>query len=90
LSIDVLSFYYYRERMPVVSVKLDSQEFQRLKAEASRLGISQSEMIRQGLKTVMENKAKTSLADRMRDLINDVKAPEDLSTNPEYLNDYGK
>ncbi|XOV72113.1 MAG: ribbon-helix-helix protein, CopG family [Verrucomicrobiota bacterium] len=76
--------------MPVVSVKLDSQEFQRLKAEASRLGISQSEMIRQGLKTVMENKAKTSLADRMRDLINDVKAPEDLSTNPEYLKDYGK
>jgi hypothetical protein len=38
----------------------------------------------------MENKAKTSLADRMRDLINDVKAPEDLSTNPEYLKDYGK
>ena len=76
--------------MPVVSVKLDSQVFQRLKAEASRLGISQSEMIRQGLKTVMENKAKTSLADRMRDLINDVKAPEDLSTNPEYFKDYGK
>lgn len=76
--------------MPVVSVKLDSEEFQRLKAEASRLGISQSEILRKGLKTVMKKNAKTSLADRMRDLIGKVNAPEDLSTNPAYLKDYGK
>lgn len=76
--------------MPVVSVKLDAGEFQRLKAEASRLGVSQSEILRQGLKSVTEEKTKSSLADRMRDLIGKVNAPEDLSTNPAYLKDYGK
>lgn len=76
--------------MPVVTVKLNSIEFQQLKAEAHRRGKTQSETLREGLKSMVDVEVSGSLTDRMQDLLGTVVGPEDLSTNPAYQEEYGK
>jgi predicted DNA-binding protein len=75
--------------MPTVTLKLPSEEFQRLETEAKKRGTSKSAVLRQALRASFQKNASESIADRMRDLIGASEGPEDLSTNSDYLEAYG-
>ena len=75
--------------MPTVTIKLGGEDYQLLKAEAERRGTTQSEVLREGLRRVTSGRESDSIADRMRDLVGSIEGPEDLSSNPQHLKDYG-
>ncbi len=79
--------------MGILTVKLSVQLEQALEAAASREGISKSEIARRAL---LAYSAKTqagevSALDKLADLVGCFDGgPDDLSTNPEHLRDFGQ
>ena len=81
---------YYLSGMPTVTAKVSEEAFRKLEKESRRLKTSKSELIRKGLDQLLATGKKESLMERMRDLLGSIEGPEDLSSNPKYLRDYGK
>lgn len=76
--------------MPTVTAKVSEEAFRKLEKESRRLKTSKSELIRKGLDQLLATGKKESLMERMSDLLGSAEGPEDLSSNPKYLRDYGK
>lgn len=76
--------------MPTVTAKVSEEAFRKLEKESRRLKTSKSELIRKGLDQLLATGKKESLTERMSDLLGSAEGPEDLSSNPKYLRDYGK
>ncbi len=75
--------------MRTVTVKMSDEAFARLEGEARRLNLSKAALLRESLQRNLDNRPR-SLADKMADLIGSVDGPADLSTNPDYMRDYGR
>ncbi|MFP3940463.1 MAG: ribbon-helix-helix protein, CopG family [Acidobacteriota bacterium] len=79
--------------MKTLSLRVPDELDADLGAAAARKGVSKSFLIREALAELM---ARESTADRgsalagMKDLVGCVEGPEDLSVNPDYLDDLGR
>lgn len=75
-------------------MKLTPAEKAKIKLLAERQGISQKEAVMSLVnEEVVEYKVKPtpgSLLDRAKHLVGSVEGPGDLSTNPKYMEDFGK
>ncbi len=79
--------------MGVLTVKLSAQLEQALEAAASREGISKSEIARRALSAYSAKLevGEVSALDKLADLVGCFEGgPEDLSSNPEHLRDFGQ
>ena len=77
--------------MKTLTLKIDESLDHWLAAEARRLGRTKSDIARKAISQRRSGQKKTSLDDRMKDICGIVKGgPRDLSTNPKYLEGFGK
>lgn len=80
--------------MKVLSLKLSEQLDRKLSAVVKRRRARKSDVVREALERYMEESReirKGSFLDLARDLVGCVKdAPADLSSNPKYLDGYGR
>jgi Arc/MetJ-type ribon-helix-helix transcriptional regulator len=79
--------------MKTISIELPPPLANWLSRRASRLGRSQSELVREALEAQKTGKAHTngkSCAELMEKLGGFFEGPSDLATNPKYLADFGK
>lgn len=79
--------------MKSITLKIAESLDRRLAEEADRLGVSKSEIVRDALDAYLENGGKAkrlSCLDLVRDLAGAFEGPPDLSTNPKYLEGYGR
>jgi hypothetical protein len=77
--------------MRTVSLKVSDELDAALEAEARRLRISKSELMRRRLASSLRRKRRgPTFAELAGDLIGSLEGPGDLSTNPKYMRDYGK
>lgn len=79
--------------MPTVTIKLSAAEHAKLKAMAARRRTSKSAVLREAF--AQQSAAALagttgSLYDRIKHLAGSIKGPGDLSTNPRYMEGYGK
>jgi hypothetical protein len=85
------------------TVDIPDELFRRAKSEAALRGRKLKDLVEQGLRLVLEkentpaaseqpsDKKKLSAHDLLKDLCGIIKdGPEDLATNPKYLDDYGR
>ena len=61
-----------------------------LTQEASRLGRTRSEIVRDALVRANEGRKRGSLHDRLKCVCGVVRGPRDLSANPKYLEGFGE
>jgi hypothetical protein len=73
-----------------LSVKLPSQLAVWLSRRSKQLGRTQSDLVREALEQQRARSGTPSCHDLMEDLCGSVDGPADLSTNPKYLNDFGR
>jgi hypothetical protein len=79
--------------MKTMSIKLHEELDARLTAAARRRGEQRSAIVRDALTAYLDaagDAAGQSCLELMADLVGCVKGPRDLSSNPEYLREYGK
>lgn len=77
--------------MKTLSVKLPPPLARWLLKRSRELGRTQSDLVRQALEEQRQGKAQAkSCADLMADFEGFFEGPPDLSTNPKYLEDFGK
>ena len=77
--------------MKTTSLKLPDRLRQRLDTLARRSGRSRSEIVRIALERFLERQEKRgSFSELASDLAGSVSGPADLSSNHEYLSDYGE
>jgi hypothetical protein len=76
--------------MKTISVKLPSPLAAWLTRQANERQQSQSELVREALEQHRKGNSKPSCHDLLEDLCGSVKGPRDLSTNPKYLEGFGK
>lgn len=85
---------YYAEDMKTVSLKLENEVLEQLEREARLRGVTKSELLREGLKRILNEDSPTgaeSCYDLARDLAGVVKGlPEDLAVNPKYMKGFGR
>jgi hypothetical protein len=85
--------YYWRAVVKSLTVRIADALDRRLVAEARKLGVSKSQMVREALEVYLEMSATRiglSMYDLTRDLAGAFEGPPDLSTNPKYLEGYGR
>jgi hypothetical protein len=78
--------------MNIISLKIPDKLKQKLDAYSRKLGINQSEVVREALQEYLsrdEVKKKGSFFDLSSDLAGTVDGPDDLSTNKTYLDGFG-
>jgi Arc/MetJ-type ribon-helix-helix transcriptional regulator len=77
--------------MKTVSVKLPAPLAGWLQRQAKELGRTQSDLIREALEQRRESApAGANCAQLLQELGGFVQGPPDLSTNPKYMEDFGK
>jgi hypothetical protein len=76
--------------MPTVTVKLTEELHARLEAEAARLSTTKSAILRDSFVRRTAAAPAGSFYERAKHLIGTASGPGDLSTNPKYLEGYGK
>ncbi len=79
--------------MKLLRIEIGKNLYARLKAESDRSGRSVNQVVRDALKTALPasvQPAGTSFADLAKDAIGSAEGPEDLSSNPSNMDDYGK
>lgn len=76
--------------MKTITVKLPESLAHWLTQRAKELGRPQSELVRQALEDSRKGLTNGSCHDFMADVCGIVRGPKDLSTNPKYLEDFGK
>lgn len=79
--------------MKTMSIKLPDELDNRLRSFLRDRSLSRSDVVREAIDLYLnqqQNEAsRGSVADLMQDLLGSVHGPEDLSTNKEYMKDYG-
>jgi hypothetical protein len=76
-----------------VTVKLPAELEKRVSATARKRRMSRSELIRESIRRHLEQPVEPppgSFLEAAGDLIGSVEGPSDLSTNPRYLDGFGK
>jgi len=76
--------------MKTISVKLPDPLAAWLARQANERGQSQSALVRDALEQHRKGNGKASCHDLLEDLCGSFKGPRDLSTNPKYLEAFGK
>ncbi len=80
--------------MPTISVKLTEQDANLLERVALRMRTSKSQVIRDALQKGLKRDhvdSRGSFYEMVKDLVGSVEdAPPDLSTNPKYLEGFGR
>ena len=79
--------------MTTLTVKIPETLETELNAVASDRGVSKSELVREAILEHLGRRRErphVSALTMLEDLVGLVEGPEDLSTNPAYLDDFGK
>lgn len=76
--------------MKTLSVKLPGPLANWLLKRSKELGRTQSDLVRAALEEQRNGKGGRSCHDLMKDFCGSFSGPPDLSTNPKYMDDYGK
>ncbi len=79
--------------MPTVTIKLSAAEHAKLKATAARRRTSKSAVLREAFaqqSAAGRGSATGTLWDKIGHLAGSINGPGDLSTNPRYMESYGK
>ncbi len=76
--------------MKTVSVKLPTPLATWLTEQARELGRSKSALVRQALEQQQRHPGKGTCLELMADLCGSVRGPRDLSTNPKYMEGFGR
>ena len=76
--------------MKTLSVKLPAPLARWLLKRSKELGRTQSDLVREALETHRQGKNGPTCHDLMKDFCGSFRGPPDLSTNPKYMDDYGK
>jgi hypothetical protein len=76
--------------MKTLTVKLPEALAVWLSRRAKELKRPQSELVRDALERARNGLGATSCHELMADVCGSVRGPKDLSTNPKYLDDFGK
>ncbi len=76
--------------MRTLSVKLPPPLARWLLKRSRELGRTQSDLVRQALEEQRQGKGQPTCHDLMQDVCGHFSGPPDLSTNPKYLDDFGK
>ena len=81
---------YYHVFMKTLTVKLPEPLAMWLSRRAKELRRPQSELVRDALERARSGADVASCHDLMMDVCGSVNGPKDLSTNPKYLDGFGK
>jgi Ribbon-helix-helix protein, copG family len=76
--------------MKTISLKLPVPLANWLAKRSKELGRSKSDIVRQALEEQRQKKGALTCHDLMKDLCGSFSGPPDLSTNPKYLDEFGK
>jgi Arc/MetJ-type ribon-helix-helix transcriptional regulator len=76
--------------MTTLTAKLPEHLASWLARRAEMLGCSRSELVREALKQLRSGVDKASYHDPLVDVCGSVSRSEDLSTNPQYLDGFGR
>jgi len=80
--------------MTTITCKIPDELNEQLEAEASRQLVPKSAVVREALERSLKHRREThqkTAFDRVKDLCGIIKdGPPDLSTNPEYMKDFGR
>jgi Ribbon-helix-helix protein, copG family len=76
--------------MKTLTVKLPEPLATWLARRAKQLGRPQSELVRDALERSRDGETTSSCHDLMADVCGGISGPKDLSTNPKYLDGFGK
>jgi hypothetical protein len=80
--------------MQTISLKLPDDLLAHLNSEAKARGVTKSELVRESLEKALRNPASSgtvSCYDLVRDLVGSLDGlPEDLATNPKYMEGFGE
>jgi hypothetical protein len=76
--------------MPTISVKMTKALHARLQAEAARKRTTKSAIMREAYSQRQKASPAGSFLERAKHLIGAATGPGDLSTNPKYMEGYGK
>ena len=83
----------YENAMKTITLKISEKTEADLKYLASEKGTTKSLIIREAIESYLADKnvkRKSNFLELAGDIIGSVEGPEDLSTNPKYMEDYGK
>jgi len=91
ISIAFLPIGYYQRTMVTISLKVSENLSRQLEQEAKQSSRSKSEVIREALKEKFESKKKKrTMGDALRECGGFFEGPEDLSTNPKFMEGFGE
>lgn len=80
--------------MQVVTFKADEELVEKLDALADEQHTTRSQLIRSAIEEYVESEMRIAEApsayEAMKDVIGSVEGPEDLSTNPKYMEGFGQ
>ncbi len=76
--------------MKTISLKLPNELSLKLERAAKKRSQSKSELVRAALETFLNGDQPLSALDLAGDLVGCFEGPGDLSTNPKYMEGYGK
>lgn len=76
--------------MKTVSLKLPASLGVKLERAAKKTGLSKSEVVRAALERFLQTERPMSALELAGGLVGSCEGPEDLSTNPKYLEGFGK
>ena len=77
--------------MVTISLKVPENLAQQLEHEAKKSSRSRSEIVREALKEKFESKKqRRTMGDALRECGGFFEGPEDLSTNPKYMEGFGE
>ncbi len=77
--------------MKTISLKVDEGLFRWLEAEARRLGLKKSDIVREALDQQRNGRGKRTLHDIMKDVCGSIEGgPRDMATNKKYMEGFGR
>jgi hypothetical protein len=76
--------------LKTLTVKINESLDRWLASEARRLRRTKSEIVRQALVQQRNGEKPLSLHDRMKEVCGIIKGPQDLATNPKYMEGFGE
>jgi hypothetical protein len=76
--------------MKTISLKLPDELCKKLERAARKRSQSKSEVVRAALTQFLERDQPISVLDLAGDLVGCIEGPVDLSTNPKYMEGYGR
>lgn len=93
-SIDVCTEWYYPRSVATITCKIPDELNARLEAEAARKLRPKSALVREALEHSLKGRVSESgksAFDKLKDLCGIIKdGPSDVSTNPKYMDDFGR